>query len=187
MLKVHVVPGWAEGNWHFKQLARGFGSNFTLEHDSREADIIIAHSSGCYSLPELSQARLVVILDPPYWPGRSIARRALKHVVFDAVRQIRRYGIIFWLRLRAWNIFYLIIEPWRHVKIWRSLRQTFKLSSTADISIVVRDKKDAYCGPAIDVLASNYDVPVVEAETFHEDCWRFPDKYIEIMEQTLRS
>jgi len=172
MKQIHIVPGWSEGKWHYKQLAKEFGNEFALTSNTREADIVFAHSSGCYSLPE-NNAKLIVLLDPPYWPGKSIFSRIVRHVILDAPKQIRRYGLKRWLNLRFYNLIYAITRPWEHIKIWRSLRQTLKISSKSSI-IIIRNKDDAYCGPQLEALAKISKARFVEHEGLHEDCWMFP-------------
>ena len=181
MKRIHLIPGWSEGNWHLKQFSRAFGSEFTLERQAAKADIIIAHSSGCYSLPKLAANQLVILIDPPYWPGRPVWIRIFQNIVIDMPRQIKAFGLIFWLKLRFWNTTYVLARPWKHVKVWRSLRQTFLMSFQAERALVIRDSRDVYCSPVIeDYLKDFPQVMFISIAGLHESCWVHPHKYLDV-------
>lgn len=182
-MRIHVVPGWAEGNWQFKQLVRD-DSRFQLERDAAKADVIFSHSSGVYSLPGISPHQIVLIVDPPYWPGRGIVSRIIQNVLTDTPAQIKDFGVGFWLRLRLANILYIIIEPWRHIKIWRSLRKTFELSLKAERVALIRDRQDAYCGQAVRSLLKGYpSIRYIEVDGLHETCWAHPKRYLDVIDR----
>lgn len=51
---VALIPGFTEGKWHTKRFKRALvrrGYHFVLQAD--HADIVIAHSGGCYEIPAL--------------------------------------------------------------------------------------------------------------------------------------
>lgn len=186
MIKVHIVPGWSEGRWHLKKFAANFNDKFMLWPDASSADIIVAHSSGCYSLPKTDNARLVVLIGPPFWPDRPLIVRVGQMVFSDSPKQISRYGPRFWLNLRAHNLLYAIVQPWVHAKAWRQLRVSFEKSLKAHQAILIRNTGDAYCGPSIKSHVKKFKkIDYYELPGLHEDCWYDSKPFIEIFNSYL--
>lgn len=66
MKTVTILHGWAGGWWHTREFTKELGRNdFEVIKDARIADVILAHSTGCYRLPEVSKAKLVVLHGAP--------------------------------------------------------------------------------------------------------------------------
>ncbi len=187
MTLVHIVTGWSEHGWHRRQFAKDFTKcGLELAADPMRADVIVAHSSGCYSLPK-SKARLVMLIDPPYWPGRPLLAGVLNNAVRDARAQIRAWGLASWLRMRVGNTVYAIVNPWHHIKIWRSLKKALDKSLAGrNKLILVRNRDDTYCGPMIaEWAAQKPEIVYHELPGMHEDCWQNPQPYIDLIKKWL--
>lgn len=186
MKLVHIVPGWSEGKWHFKQFDSHLKGHFKLTENSQKADIIIAHSSGCYSLPATNTAKLVVLVNPPFWPGKPLINRSFKNVFWQIPKQIKSFGFIFLLKMRLRNILNILSQPWKHIKVWRSLRQTFLKASIANKTILIRNKDDAFCNQEIEKYLQDFpDIKYIELPGLHEDIWRYPKVYIDLLLKEL--
>jgi hypothetical protein len=183
--RLHLVSGWSEGPWHFEQFIKALPDNIEPTDKPEAADIIVAHSSGCYSLPAAAKTARVVLIDPPYWPGKSIPSRVLKHSFIDAPKQIKRYGLHFWLALRAWNLVYACKNPSRHIKVWRAIKTSINIAAESKEGLLIHNTEDAYCSPKIADLSGLAGLKFIEMEGFHEDCWAYPERIIKQIEQSL--
>src|SRR5690348_14896227 len=97
---VALLYGFGEGTWHgrrFRSVLETQG--FTVADQAEEADIVIAHSAGCFYLPQTSKKQLTVLIGPPYWPGRSMVANFLRKAVSD-FRYYRTHHLItaWWIK-----------------------------------------------------------------------------------------
>ena len=96
---VAVIPGFGEGAWHQKRLLNAFEKlGYIAEADAAQADIIIAHSAGCFYLPKVRPQQQVVLIGPPYWPGRSVLSSFIRKGHHDIIANFHRGTLWFWLR-----------------------------------------------------------------------------------------
>jgi hypothetical protein len=171
----YIVPGWSEGRWHIKEFTRR--SQIDLADKAETADIVLAHSSGCYNLPKLKNKK-VVLVDPPYWPGRSMLRRMFRHVIADVPKQISSYGLPFWLNMRFHNTLYAVVAPLKHTIHTHSSLKKELASDLIDCKvIIIRNENDAYCSSDVEQLASKK-ISVHTLAGLHEDCWIEPKQLI---------
>ena len=64
--KVGIVYGWAEGPWEAKQFIQQVKiSGYEVTQDLVSADILIAHSLGCFLIPANSRAKLILLIGMP--------------------------------------------------------------------------------------------------------------------------
>ena len=110
--RVAIIYGWAEGPWQSKKFIKELkGAGFAIEENPIEADVLFAHSAGCYLIPPTIKARLLVLDGLPYWPGRSMASGVV-HKLISELRYLRRNrGLTWWLNKIAHNGWYIISRP----------------------------------------------------------------------------
>jgi len=181
---IAILHGFAEGpvtSTKFEEMCRRAG--YRVTYDLNDADIIFAHSGGCYLIPPQNRARLVVMVGLPYWPGRPLPI-SLIIKVWREFRQARS-GQQFAQRLR--KLWYQT----RYAGAFRTIRQMAqnqRLSSpwnSRQPQIIVRNRYDAYCTP--NVAAA----PFKGARTFislpgeHDDCWDNPERYLDLIQSVL--
>ncbi|HET9850755.1 MAG TPA: hypothetical protein VFP35_04010 [Candidatus Saccharimonadales bacterium] len=182
MRTVAIIPGWSEGNWHINQFAKALPDGWELASEPDKADIVIAHSSGCYSLPKLGKTNLTILIGPPYDPGRSIFMCIWQNIIGDLPSQLRWWGLAKLVRVRLANCWYALRYPLRHIKIWRSLRQTFLIAVENSETLVIRNNSDAFCSEQIKILVKDYkNIRLVELAGLHEDCWIHPKTYVALL------
>src|SRR5688572_18120710 len=99
-MKVAIIYGWAEGHWHGHRLRKELkAAGLEYSHDPANADVIIAHSGGCYMLPDNSQANLVMLVGFPYYAG--------PHPIKFLPKKIKdEFKDLWWLRKTVYNILY---------------------------------------------------------------------------------
>jgi hypothetical protein len=183
----YIIPGWSEGHWQAKRLARELEKRGVIKaRKARQADIIIGHSAGCYMLPHKVKAKRIFLIGPPYWPGRSIVSRTFRNVIIDAPAQLKSWG---WARFclnRLWNGAYILIRPFRTINAWRSLRGILIGLHDESKIILIRSSKDCFCSPEAAQLAREYtNVTFREVPGLHEDCWHHPRPYVDLIIKEL--
>src|SRR4051812_13441361 len=111
-VKVAIIYGWAEGSWQ----SRLFTDELTkrglvLTKNVGEADVIIAHSSGCYLIPHDITAKLILLIGLPHWPGRSVASGIIHKLMAEMKHHRRDRSLAWWLNKLAHNIWYIVTRP----------------------------------------------------------------------------
>lgn len=183
----YIITGWAEGGRHSRLLGKELEKQGLIRaRKAKRADIIVAHSAGCYMVPHKVQAKTIFLIGAPYWPGRPIGRRIFDNVITDAPVQMRSWGLLGFIRNRLWNTVYIIARPFRTITAWRSLRRMLVGLHNDSKIIIVRSSLDCFCTPDIRSLARSYEnVSFKEVKGLHEDCWHDPGPYIDLILKEL--
>src|SRR4051812_17865495 len=112
MKTVAIIYGWAEGSWQSKRFARELEKRgLRLTRDVQNADVIVAHSSGCYLVPKEIRAELILLIGLPYWPERSLAAGIMYKLVAEMRHHRRDRSLIWWLNKLAHNTWYILTRP----------------------------------------------------------------------------
>ena len=182
---VAFIYGFTEGQWHGKRFRRLLRDhNYTITKEVTEADIVIAHSGGCFDVPKLKKQALLILINPPYWPERSLQVRshAMTKQLIGAVRPGNQP--FYHTHKTARNLTYLV----RHARTNRymmSRAKTFNLASEAIHvnTILVRNSNDPWLTSSLDYLQSkNPNLRIVRMSGDHDDCWLHPERYINLLQ-----
>lgn len=182
MKKVAISYGWTEGPLQAKKLrAKLRESGFQVIKDQKPADIIIAHSGGCFLLPEQGKAEIVMMVGLPYWPNRH-----LLNSLYQKIRtETKNLG---WIKKTLFNTYYLFARPrqwFRMYKAWKKV--SLPRSSDYSSIICVRNRHDHFLHPIeSEVLSKKHGWQHVLLDGTHDDLWLNPDKYVEILHSALR-
>lgn len=181
-----VLVGFTEGNWHARRFERelthrGIG----IAPDVETADYIIAHSGGCYVIPPLRDSQTLMLINPTYWPGRSLFRRSLTMIVqlITSVRPGNRPWYHLWKT--AHNTFYLVYRArFNLLMIRQSKFYNLEQSVQHDHMILVRNEADPWLTPDLrTVEAQHPKLRVARLPGEHDDCWLNPEPYIRLLEE----
>ncbi len=129
MAKIAVIPGIFAGNYVTRALRKALErSGHKVVSDTASADIVLAHSAGCFWLPPADPKQTVILIDPLYWPGKSVGERARSRARSNA--HFRDHNISFdaWLARNLWGTYYAMVTAPRTIRIIRQSR-TFDLPS----------------------------------------------------------
>ena len=179
---VAIIPGFAEGSFHYSQLRKELQqAGFSVIHDAEQADVIIAHSGGCYLLPSASRAKQVFLIGYPYWPGRSLLTSI--YLKFADLRQ--QHGILFatkaWL-INGWFACNVIHDWWL---IRGSHRRKDILTQPLSGRHFIWNRYDSYCDPqAVLALATPNDT-FISIEGGHDDIWQNPTLYVHLLQSVV--
>ena len=180
---VAIITGFAEGHLTARRMRKELAARgFRNTKDSAGADIIIAHSGGCFIIPPYAAAKLIICINPPHWPGKSLRKSGLEklQISFSSSKANKALGIFFKAQLR--NIFYLWDIP-RYRKMWRGIKDGTAWRLQMKI-VLIRNENDTF-SPGSDSLPFETDIIVVEVPGGHDDCWDNPAPYIDVLEANI--
>lgn len=181
MKSVAFIYGWSEGPWQSKKFKEQLEKEgFTITNDIYSADILVAHSAGCYLIPENNKADSIMLIGLPYWPNKSPIKSVLQNLVTGVKNHTRNTNAIWWAKKLTHNWWYILTRPVRNYKIAKNMDHA-KLPKSMNV-ILVRNKKDTFCHPSIqNLLPKTRSYKFLELPGDHEDCWLHPDRYIELL------
>lgn len=187
---VAIIVGFTEGKWHARRLEKALRARgHTVVSDFTNADVIFAHSGGCYSVPlNLKPHQLVMLVNPTYWPGRSVPERG-RVMVQQALRLLLPgYHPLyhFWKALH--NVCYFFWHAGQNLAIIRHApRYNLEQELQHKHTILVRNQDDPWLTPDFrDLQAIHPHLQVIELPGDHADCWLHPDRYIDLLELEVK-
>ncbi|HSX17058.1 MAG TPA: hypothetical protein VLH86_03090 [Patescibacteria group bacterium] len=178
--KVAIVYGFNEGPHMGKRLIRALeAGGFEMVADPAQADIIIAHSGGCYILTAEHAAKRIICVGLPYWPGHSTFVALCRKIWRDALMHHREGEFKYWLHKSMWNMRYF----WHMRANWQMVqgRLNGTLWKLPDVT-VVRYSQDPFCTPNLAELPFEAPVVLVELSGHHDDCWRTPQQILHVVQ-----
>lgn len=181
---VKIIYGVTEGPWHGKRLKKQLlEQGYGITEDIAKADYIFAHSGGCYEVVLASEWQKVVLVNPTYWPGKTMVQRARLKVWHDAVVYFRSGLEWYWLKKAGHSLFYLF----RYLPKWLDMSKKSKQVSFDGIfshsnTLLVRNDHDPWLTSDLATLKESY--PSIEIHTlpgYHDDCWYNPNPYVALL------
>lgn len=185
MKTVAIVPGWAEGSWQSRKLAQELAAaGFKVTDKIEQADIIIAHSLGCYMLPRDIKNKTILLIGLPFWPNRSTIYSLMAKLRNELKYHRKNKNFGWWLNKLSHNCWYLINNPMlRYIGYgFSKLSSTSLPDGTRNKVLLVRPADDTFCHPDVQKL-----LPIAEDYNFkqlagaHDDCWFKPQPYIDLL------
>lgn len=173
----HIFYAWAEGPWHGQALAAALIEAGFIEAPLAQATVLIAHSVGSYLVPISETNRVIVLIGPPYWPGRSVVRRLLRKVWCDF--RLHRATPLTWVRKMTWATVYIATKPAMSVKAWRAVHRPSPFSAVPPRAVVVRNQEDVFITPQLASFITNQ---VVVLPGQHDDCWHTSEPYVKLIQ-----
>ncbi len=174
MKKVYVAYGWPEGKWHSKQLSEALTkAGYKLSNLPEKADVIIAHSAGCYMLPPDIKAQLILLIGLPNWPNKLLIKCTIKKVALESKDK-------YWFQKTLFHVFYALTQPIRLYNVYRTYKR--KTLPKSNHVILVRNEQDTYMHDNVSQeLAKQRKWSYKNLKGQHDDLWQNPHKYIEII------
>jgi hypothetical protein len=188
MKTVAILEGWAGGPRLTKIIRSALKEGgYELIKNPAEADIIIAHSTGSYMLPETIKANLVILINPPYWPGESIVKRWIR-MNKDELKFLRKtLGSRRFFINKLWEVFYIVAKP---SYTWSVLKNQSHLDFLENLKdkriILVRNTDDEFCSPKIkDTLVAYKNFEYVEIPGYHANYYINSQPYIDLLKRAI--
>jgi len=185
---VAVLPGIFSGSRTTRRLRQLLHeSGHTVTANLADADIVIAHSAGCLDARTAAPGQIVVLVNPPYWPGRTIRERV--HNRMHSNLLFYRRGISFgqWAVRNLWGIWYALSQPRRNRFITRHMA-AFNLPEFMygrRRVIIVRNELDDWLTPELDGIGGeNPDcaVTIIRLPGDHDDFNYNPGRYVDLLQ-----
>ncbi|HEU4985306.1 MAG TPA: hypothetical protein VFT58_06660 [Nitrososphaera sp.] len=186
MPKVYIAHGFAEGPQISQRLAAALRDNgINTTKDPKEADIVVAHSSGCFEIPKTFKGKTVLLAGPSTgFAGSSpvkVQARKVRHDFGIALRN-RQFGR--WFLKSLWNTKYLIgIAPRVPDYTKGALKLQSKLPDVKAKTVAVILYKDdpwSWYYPR-DIAKRHPEYAFVSYTGSHDDLWTNPKDYITIL------
>jgi hypothetical protein len=179
-----VIYGWAEGPWHAKRLIQATESSFRITQDTEQADIILAHSVGCYLIPKQANAKVVLLIGVPYWPGKPLIFRIWQKLVSDLKAHHNEGEVQFWIAKTVHNVWYVCRFLPRSISMMRAqIRHNFYSGSGRVVAL--RNQDDPFCDPiSIERIARKQGWKYLSTSGIHDECWLKPDTYLQLLKDT---
>jgi len=180
MKTVCILYGLAEGAQIGKRLQTELqAKGYDVTQDAAKADVIITHSGGCLLLPKVIKAKHILQIGTYFWPGKPWVVAMSGKVVRDLRIHHTEGELRFWAQKTFWNLVY----SW---KIAVHCRMLFGLLSGAQwrhgsATIVVRPRFDTFCTPNPKLFQFRQAPAFVSMPGGHDECWRNPAPYIELL------
>ncbi|HET9721431.1 MAG TPA: hypothetical protein VFP32_00155 [Candidatus Saccharimonadales bacterium] len=189
MKTVAILEGWAGGPYLSRLFAKeAKGSGFQLTKTAKQADVIVAHSTACYLLPKKQHAKLVVLIDPPYWPDEPIVKRWINMNKNEIKMLIKLFGYRRFAIDKLWEAYYVFAKPRYTYSVLRnqSHLEFIKALSSQKV-LLIRNTEDEFCSPVIkDEIKKHKNLKYFELPGYHGDYYHHPKPYIDLILKELQ-
>ena len=178
--KIAILYGLNEGPGMGKKLRLSLEkAGYSMTSDPRRADIIFAHSGGCFLIPTDNHASLVMLVGLPYWPHRPWFIATVVKVWREFKAYKNRHHMRQWLRKWAYHVLYAFRLP-SAVRMGLNMSPSNTWNSLQP-QVIVRNHQEAYCNPSVAGVAFRGPRTFISLPGEHDDCWDNPEPYIGII------
>lgn len=181
---VCIVPGIFSGAHTTAKMTRLLkNAGYTIA-PARDADVLIAHSAGCLWVQNIKPNQMLVLVNPPYWPGRSITQRSRARWYSNL--QFHSRGIPFrrWIIRNMWGVYYTLHSPLRTAYIIRNMGLYDLTHVVAGRRVVlVRNALDDWLTPdCTELTQANPGLTFVTLPGDHDDFNYHPETYVRLLQ-----
>lgn len=173
---IFIHYGFAEG----RLVARNFinaasKNNYGIVSDHEKADIVIAHSAGCYDLPNNLNSKMIILIGPPTLSvdTRTVLTQILKKLAYE----YKQIGLTGFFIKNLPNVLYALNLP-------RNLRlrtKTLARNIPSKNVIIIRNQLDPFNDPHL-LQHNAIDINKISLPGSHDDIWLNPEPYLDIIE-----
>jgi len=151
----------------------------TITTNPYEADIVMAHSGGCFLVPHDLPAKQVLMIGLTYWPDKSIVRALVQKNLNDFHYHRKDRKGAMWAQKFSWNMIYF----WKvhrniHMIVARARGKFWKVQRLT----VIRNDEDTFCTPDLDSIPFVTKPQYVRLPDQHDDCWLHPERVIAVIQ-----
>ncbi|HSW99696.1 MAG TPA: hypothetical protein VLH38_01535 [Patescibacteria group bacterium] len=154
-------------------------AGYTIINDPYKADVVIAHSGGCFLVPKDLPAKQIIMIGLTYWPHKSILRALFEKNWNDFHFHRRSRNARHWLRKFIWNTIYFWNWP-HNIRMLRA-RKRGEFWHLKRLTLI-RNEEDSFCTPDIANIPFTHKPDFIELPDQHDDCWLHPKHYIAVIQ-----
>ncbi len=186
MNSVAIVYGWAEGSWQSKLFRKALkAKGLSVTQDLATADIIVAHSAGCYADLGKYQAKQIILIGPPMWPGRTLLGSVVRKLKEDLDTTYSGHWAG-WLNKILHNWWYTLTTPKASYEAFGLAPKKLPHAKKGQKILLIRNKLDTFCHPRVaEFISKDRDYKYVQLNGGHDDCWTRPERYIDLIAKHL--
>jgi hypothetical protein len=178
-----IIYGLNGGSLPGRKLSRLFKeAGWKPAKQAGEADLIIAHSAGCWLIPPSAEPKLVMYVGMPLaqaTPRRTWA--AANKVAFQ------KGGIKHSLKIRAQNAYYQVRQPRRNLGIIRRAKTAQPVIFPKAQSIFIANRHDPWLkSETLQTYLDNQEWAFISLPGVHDDIWKHPERYAAIINHYAR-
>lgn len=187
--KVKILYGILGGEHSGKRLIRALRqAGFEIVQTASEADIILAHSAGCLWVPPRAPKQKVVLVDPPYWPEKTIRERAKVRARSNFRFYQHAYPLRIWLARNLWGVYYGIADFKRTMHIIRAIPafDLERLTQSRPIVLVRNQYDDWLTSDLADLRRASPNLQLVTLPGDHDDFNYNPKPYVDLLQSLAK-
>jgi pimeloyl-ACP methyl ester carboxylesterase len=178
-----ISYGLGGGPLHARHLNRLLHkAGFQQTRQLKEADIIIAHSGGCWLIPKTAKPQLVIYV------GMCLAQSqpfrtwlAAKALMRKQSRRARR------LSTMIKNVYYNLAQPLRNINMIRQSKTARPIVFPDCPTVFISNRYDPWPRSSqTQEYLDNYDWAFISLSGSHDDIWEHPERYVAIINHYAR-
>lgn len=187
MPAVYISYGFAEGPKIAKKLITELrAAGFQVTDDCAKANVIVAHSLGCFTLQENLKAKTALLIAPSNgFIAESPTRTQLLKVRRDFASARKQKRQRAWFNKSFWNLLYLMGTLGRLPEIIRKagVRQhTLPAIKAGNVAVIVY-RDDPWASALSKTLAKRHPTYTFLSHTsVHDDLWAHPEEYVAVLQ-----
>lgn len=158
-------------------------AGYVKSRSINEADIVIAHSAGCWDLAGSAQAKLVLLV------GLPMAKVSVKVSSYNSKQMYRtalkNHHYLHAINVRILAIIYFLLQPKRNYRIIRytSRFQTEFVPPKGPGIVCIVNQYDPWpTGSLMQEYIDREDWAFIGMSGSHDDLWEHPSRYVEIID-----
>jgi|GEM_PF-874519 len=178
-----ISYGFLGGPAHSRQLREQLGKlGYGQANNVDRADILIAHSAGCWLVPPTARAKLLIFVGMPL-------AEAYPHQTFKAARRenirafFHHFHLLRGIIIGFWSFYYALAQPIRNRDIVRGAKRAEKATELKGAATVfITNRHDPW--PRSDKLRSylkTRDWAFICLPGSHNDIWEHSERYAAII------
>ena len=186
-LSVAILYGFGEGQRHGRTLqAALLAADFAIAATAHDADVIIAHSGGMYTLPDDTSGKTIFLIAPSCGRTDKTWLQTQSQKVWQDMNYFLKAKMFAkWMQKSLWNAVYLIGQASGLPHLWNTHQQhQAGLPTIAAPTVVVTFKNDPWSGYISAKEKDKHpDYTFLTIEATHDDLWLHPDRYVELVQE----
>jgi hypothetical protein len=146
-----------------------------------QADIIIAHSAGCWLIPKSAKPRLIIYVGMPLSQAKPL--RTWRRAILNNYRQ----GVLQNLQGLLISTYYLLRQPRRNSKIWHMAKDAQPVIFSGVMSVFIANHDDPWPHAAkLHQYLAEQDWSFISLPGSHDDIEHHSERYVAIINHYAR-
>lgn len=180
-LSYAISYGLVSGPGHGRQFRKLLdAAGYVQSQAMASADILIAHSAGCWMLPAGLAPKLVFLVGPAL---NEPSATNWAHANLENIKAFTgNHHVLKGTKLISFNIFYALLQPKRSRAIIRQAKHADLQSFSNSQVIFIANRKDPWPHPAgLESYIQDKPWAFMSLPGSHENIWEMPDRYVAII------